>query len=1105
MATDLERLQKLASKGSTTARQSNVAPKKEAGKSSVLSRFLKELGGGVKEFGKGAKFAADVTVKPVGKLVADPIVDLVQRLRTGGKESTATLPFLGEVGNRPFLQKAGTVAEVASLPLGGGVLSGTGKAVAKGGIKGLLGKQGVRLAGESGLAGVLGSGGFEAQRPEATAKSILGQAALGGAIGAAAPPVIGGVGKGLTKLLGKTPSSAPLVKGAVSDILKKPEVDIFDPKAYVKELQSLQDTARTVGAIPTAQGKISNFYKQAKKSTVDFTAPIEDLLHRTQKEFNFNVLPKDNISYQIDKVLRSPILAGQFVRDGGLDSVIKNLGSREALGELDQFMIARQALDVEARGIKTGRNLIKDRQLIAALEGELGPVAEQVRDYSRNLLDYATERGLVSNKLNKQLKAQYPNYVPLNRVFNELETVLPNAPSGKSVASLSSQNVVQKLKGSDRQIESPIASLLAKTDDAFAQGERNEAAKILASYRTLPGWEDIITEVKRGQKVPANQTFSFLEDGVKRTFKTTPEIADVAKNLSAQQFDVLQKIISVPTRALKLGATGVNIAFAGANIVKDRLTAVINSRAGVASSLLNPIHFMDAFLGVTVKRKDVFDDLVRLGAAGNSFDLSRAQVPKTINQILSNKNAIAKAKFVVKNPTQLIRAAEDVIGVSEDLTRLQVFQATKNMLLKQGRTLQDAELIAADEARNVTANFFRRGVYGKAMNAWIPYLNAGIQGNRAFIRALERDPAGTIKKTVATLFMPVAIGTAWNLANPLAREAYLDIPDFEKENNMIIMPPNPTKDENGKWNVVKIPLTPNLGNLASVVRKGIEHVAEADPTSFAEIFNNLLGTLTPVDVSSPAELASTFTPQAIKPSLEVFTNKNFFTKAPIVPRSLDGLPPELQFKDTTSGMAKELGQILKMSPAKVENFIKSTFGGVGSQAIRAVDLALAKVGVIEEDEVGGVSPLENLVGRFSKAFGGQQEALQQEKLTEALQDQKAIKFTAQQTAKDIFEELSTLPPAQANAISDSLARTDPDVFKALEQIVKESKLDLAGSEKRMLTLGVENGARAEFILNHLLNDFKTDEERNARFEELINKRIISSAVESQLRKLKSRQ
>jgi hypothetical protein len=733
-----------------------------------------------------------------------------------------------------------------------------------------------------------------------------------------------------------------------------------DTQSYLTDLTKQQDAARQGEKLGLGT-TIKNFYMKLKEQLVNDTAPITDTLTSAEKRGGFQVRPTADVRLQMARSRRASVLAGQFVKDGGLQDVIQKAPD---LNALDQYMIAKQGLAVSKNGITTGRNAVKDAQLVKDLAPQYEALAQQANQYSRKLLQYSVDSGLVSQDLANSLIKKYPDYVPINRIFNEDELANIQQGKGKGIASLSSQSVVQKLKGSERAIESPIASLVAKTKVAFDQGERNIAASQLASYRDLPGNPFGITAVKEGQ-ASGKTTFSAMINGKKQIFETSPEVAAAAKSLNKEQVGTVLKIVSYATRLLRLGATGLNYPFAVANLVKDQSSAFINSENALATS--SPKAFTKG-LFAAAGHGELYDEMVRNAGGGTSWDIGRVAPNVTVADIRANASTLGKIGEIIKNP---IRTVEDLIGRTEEWTRAQQYSGTYDSLIKQGRTPQDAKLLAAKAARENTVDFAQGGTFSRVLNYIIPYFNAGVQGSRTLVRNISTRPVQTLGKFALGVGMPVAAVTLWNLSDPKRKAAYQDITESEKQNSMVIVPPNPTKDAGGKWNVWKIPLSQEIASLTTPIRRPLEQSQGLDPVTFGEIANAVLQAGSSLNTQTPTGLVSSLTPQAIKPGLEVTMNKNLYTGQDIVPSYMQSLPADQQVKPNTSGTARLIAKPLGISPLMVQNEANTILGGLGSQLLNTSDQALNKAGVIPSSQVGGKSLGNALQNRFLKASGGQ--------------------------------------------------------------------------------------------------------------------------------------
>jgi hypothetical protein len=891
----------------------------------------------------------------------------------------------------------------------------------------------------------------------------------------------------------------PLV--SESKAIQKTEPEI---QKYVKELVNKRDAAYKSDQAKLPE-KVSTFYKKLKARLVDSTSAIEDELRSAQKKHNFEVLPEKDISNQISRVISSPTISAQFIKDNGLEDVIKSV---DDLDSFEQYLIAKHSQKVESvknaggkydaaglfesrKGI-TGRDLEKDSKLIGALAPKYEEAANKVTQYSRNLLDYITNAGLISKDSASKLKALYPDYVPLQRVFSDLEKegmISPLSGRGKGFSSLSKQTIVKKLEGSQREIESPLFSLITRTNDAVYQSEKNIAARTLAEYRKLPGFDQLIREGEG----PVNATFSYLDNGVKRTFVTTPEIAEAAKNLNYQNLGLTGKIFASGSRALKIGTTGLNVPFVAANLVKDQMFRVINSSSKLKDGLLNPVNFVKALFSAT-KKTGAYEEMARQGAAQISFDVMRNQPLATLEKIRARGKISSKLKYTIRHPSELVRAVEDTIGITERTTRAQEFLTVRNGLLKQGRSQTDANILAAKAAREVTADFSRKGSWGNVINSLFPYLNANIQGSRSFLKAAAQRPMRTAAKAATVLYVPETATTTWNLSDPKRKQAYMDIDEREKENNFIIIPPDPQKDENGNWIVYKIPKPPGVGKLAVPIRKAIEQFNGMNEVGFKDFANAVIGPISPIDDFSAQGLVSTFTPQLIKPSVEAVTNSNLYTGAPNVPEPLKRLSKELQVKKDTSGTARLIGKAAKASPIKTQEFIRGTFGELGLQGLNASDRALSKLGIIPKDQIGGRSISEGVTRRFFKARGGASERENYKEVANIVQKQNDQRFKLLQEAEKTLDDLKEMS-REEKAIK--LKSLNPQVVEKMFDVAQDRELGLTPVDRAIKQLGVKNGERAKY-LSDKLKSFKSREDKIGFLNDMKNKKLLTEDVLDQM-------
>lgn len=755
----------------------------------------------------------------------------------------------------------------------------------------------------------------------------------------------------------------------------------FNSKQYVKQMTKAQELARKEGA-PTGIQKVSAAKAKFKTKAIDRFAPIEDTLRKAQKA-GAKIDTDKNVSYQLDRVLRSEGIAQAYVKDKGLAKVIQTVKNTD---EFDQYLIAKHAKELGDE-VATGRNKAKDAALVESLSGKYEAKAKELYKYNQELLDKSVEYDLISPQQAAQLKKQYPEYVPFNRIFPDDD--MPQMPGKGGEASIGKQTVVQKIKGSQRQIESPLGSIIQKTQAVIEQGERNKAASLLASYKDLPGNPFQLKEIPASEAIGSRHTISFIDKGKKRTFETTKEISEAAKHLNREQINVVGRVIAAPARVLRLGATGVNVPFVVSNVVKDIVGSFVNSKNALSSSPANLPALGKALAAALKHDGKYYQELMREGVAGTSFDIMRDAAKLNVREIRSHRNPFARSLEAAK-PKNWLSGMENTIGRSEDFGRALQYYGNKSAYLRKNIPEAEATILAADQARFNSTNFARMGEYGRAINSVVPYSNAAVQGARIGVRRIKERPVQTITKMGLTIAAPSAIVAANNYKDEKRRKIMDNIPEYEKENNIIIVGDDTYQDDAGNWhNVKKIPVPPQFIGIHNSIQRLVESKITGKDYDTGKSVGDIAENYTTVNPTNLRKTANNYLPQGAKLIAEPMVNRNFFTGQQIVPDALKNLDAEDQVNKGTSGTAKVLGKLTNTSPLQIDNTIRTGLAGAGQNLVNLIDRqVLAKTGQISEDEIRGKGIGEAIKGRFGEVRGRSQGALYYQTMEQAAKELK---------------------------------------------------------------------------------------------------------------------
>lgn len=746
---------------------------------------------------------------------------------------------------------------------------------------------------------------------------------------------------------------------------------------YVNDLVKEQKLARK-GEQPTLRERWQDFKADMREKFVDRFAPIEDKIKNQSEQLEMR--------NALDRTLRADGISEAFIRDNKFDKLITSFKNKKELQTFDQALIAKHALELEANGIETGRDLARDKALIKATNKRFAKEFKQVREYSDKVLQQTVDYGLISQDTANYLRKKYPDYVPFDRIFSdkELATQMKHGV-GVGEASLSKQDIIQRIEGSSRSIDSPLNALITKTQDMIQQGERNKTAELLASYAKDPKNPFQLRELKPDEVADGRPTISYLDNGTKRTFLAAPEVARAAKNMNREQMGIILRALAAPARLLRMGATTVNAGFTMANVVKDFVGATINSKGGFNS--MNPKSIVSALGAAFHHNGDLYAEMQREGVLGNIYELTRNTSDLNLNEIRSHKNILTRSIHNAKSP---LKTLENTIGRSEDFGRALQYVANKKYAKRKGMSESEAIKFAADQARWNSTNFLRSGTYGKAINAIVPYSNANIQGQRITLRRMKENPARYTGKIALGIVAPTVAAMALSYSNDENKKIMENLPDYVKENNVVVIGPGAKYNkEQNKWEgVYLVPVPPQFSPLHRQLHNMVRSAMTGQQFDTGKAVGDAVEQVTTVNPMEIRRTGAQYVPQAVKPFVETWANKNLYTGQEVVPEGMKNLDGKDQWDNSTSLTARKVGELTGLSPKQIDNAFRTSTAGGGQNLLHGMDFAIAKATGASDDEIKGRSMLDSVVGRFYAPKGTSQSSYFYQSLEKAAKDNK---------------------------------------------------------------------------------------------------------------------
>ena len=674
---------------------------------------------------------------------------------------------------------------------------------------------------------------------------------------------------------------------------------------YVKDQVENQKKSTSGGLMQ----KIKDIKDQLRHHLVDDSTAYEQYLskgHDKESKLAREKL-KEDIRNDIDKVRSSDMIAQQFIRDNGLAELGKM--STKDLNQFQQYLIARRhAADLHKQGINTGRDLDMDLAIIDKYKKKFTEQEKIYRNFNKQLLNYMEDNGLISKELHNKLN-QNTAYTPYQRLMDDVSSFTGHS---QQLGNLNSEQVIKKMKGSDRTILNPIEATMSNTMRIINEGQRNIAARKIA--------ENAFSEnrLKDGQKPRAGyDTLNFMENGKKVSYEVPKMVASEMKRLNRVLPEGVEKVISalsMPAKTLRGGATSLNPIFAASNLIRDQLQTTITGNIG--ANIKGTPKALLATFGFGEKADNLRAELSRQGIIGSEYRQTYGYKQGDLMAELQKEHHLSKkAADRLKHP---IDALNDLIGRTEYFTRAQQYFGT------------DGDITAKSQAaRNNTLNFSRGGESIMVINKIVPFLNAGVQGGRQMTAQITKRPARTALALAAWAGIAMA-AKGISESDEKKKELYDRVSDYEKKTNLILF------DKDAKYNpetgridgLVKIPIPQFLYPITDSMNN-----IKDSPDALLKTASNIFEVFTGLDTENPV---NQLTPTAIKPFIEAATNTNTFTKQDIVSDYDKNKLPQDKGAKYTTGVARSLSGLTGVDAPIIDNFIANWSGGLGKDLAKTL-------------------------------------------------------------------------------------------------------------------------------------------------------------------------
>lgn len=687
-------------------------------------------------------------------------------------------------------------------------------------------------------------------------------------------------------------------------------------------------------------------------------------------------LTADEMLYELKRL--NPDKAAEIHLQENLAPALKSVGDDQSwlsvyLTHQDNIDVAN-AMGNQARRFSGGLSAADSQQALADMATELGPqrmaqiqaAAQQVQDFGRQLLARKRDAGLITPQLYNDLTTMYPHYVP-TRITDYMKEPL-NIPLGKSLSVRDTGLRRNTVEGTVRAREDPLASMVRNAYESEALARKNEAFNAFVKLKDMdPALQAQVRSVPDSYTATRNEAkVTGFVNGVRQTYVVPKILEQVIKGEPGAVIPGFAGALwGTMMGTFRAMATSRNPVFLASNATLDAATYAVREsmRAGGPQNLPKILSelagaYVDAFRGVL--QGTYHGDTARfLKGGGGQFGFfqgtpgeARATLDALKRSNVFSINGIGDVKRLVKDLVTL----KPIEGLGE---RIELAPRVASFRLAEKAGANPVKAVI--NGRTVTMDFAQGGNVAKVINQFVPFFNVGMQAPAQISRAFKENPKGFIASTAALLAGPTLTAEAWNRSDPQRAKDYDDVPQYLKDQGIVIMLPGEAPKDaagNRKPQFVHIRLR-EYAPFAILAREAAQRAIGDDPRSWGDMIKGVLGSVSPIQGNNAADTLSSFSPLGVSTGLQLTTNQDYFRGGQIATQRAD---------ERASALSKAIADASGFRPSQVEFAARDVGSGVAGAVLAASDLAMG-----QQKDTGtpqGLPGVGGLYGRFVKGTTG---------------------------------------------------------------------------------------------------------------------------------------
>lgn len=567
----------------------------------------------------------------------------------------------------------------------------------------------------------------------------------------------------------------------------------------------------------------------------------------------------------------------------------------------------------------TAEQSLKIAQEYESKHPEFKEYAKDVYEYLDGLRNILVQGGLISKKQAKMLKEMYPYYVPTYR--SKISTgAVSNFQNNISV-----KNQIKKATGSENDIL-PLQTIIPQLTVKYVNAARRNAL-YNTIYKLVKKYPDVMSkyavEVKEKGKNKNNIDVDVVNENLDNTLKSSKENNDDGNILTLYQNGEKVKL-KISNELYKALTSFDNNTY----FTKDStFIKIVNKLSNLKKSLIttyNPIFSLTNFA------KDFQDAIVY----SNDAKKFAKKFPQAIKKMATNSKEwqmyqalgatqsgiFDRVKGYKEDSKIPKKAIEKIADMNEFVEQIPRFSEFLNYIEKNG-TNYNSLMEAMYRASDITVNFARSGrVSRTADKLGAIYFNAAMQGADRAIRSVVNNPQGNgdsrsdyIKGAIKTITKASLIAMVPALFNYLIYkddEDYKELSDYQKDNYYLIK----IGDK-----FLRIPKGRFWGGAFAATGVRTARAIDGEKDAFKGLGTQI------IDVAAPQ---NPLTNNLYSSFIETARNESW-SGSEIVPKRLQNLEPKDQYDESTTSVAKWLGDKLNISPKKIDYVLQQNSGIIG--------------------------------------------------------------------------------------------------------------------------------------------------------------------------------